>query len=113
MGDYQANRAQPGVQSQEHLTQTKKQPLCHSDLQQAPQEHGTCRSVGGWKDKSANLFHRVEAAGHAWESARCWGQAHITRPGAQLTEVLDFWFSVRERKVMGTYTGLGKGRMWQ
>lgn len=55
----------------------------------------------------------VEAAGHAWESACCWGPAHITRPGAQLTEVLDFWFYVRERKVMGTYMGLGKGRMWQ
>lgn len=27
----------------------------------------------GWKDEFANLVHKLEAAGHARESARCWG----------------------------------------
>lgn len=60
--------------------------------------------MAGWKDKFANLVHRLEAAGHARESACCWGTGlHNQVRGLTYSSpgLFVLWATGRERKVMG------------
>lgn len=60
--------------------------------------------MGGQKDKFANLVHRLEAAGHAGESACCCGTGlhdQIQSSTYRSPEVLFFWAIGREKKGLG------------
>lgn len=60
--------------------------------------------MGGWKEKFANLVLRLEAVGHARESACCWGTGlydQVQGSTYRSPGLLVFWATGRERKVMG------------
>lgn len=63
--------------------------------------------MGGWKDEFVNLVHRLKAAGHARESASCWGTV-LHDQDIQKSRTSGFWATGRERKVMRLKGAWGK-----